>query len=164
MLAALLLQAALGSAPLPAWTATASGLGPLRLGMYLAEAARASQLDWVERHESAPCHYAYPGGDFSRLGLMLVDGRIERIEVLDPALPTRSGLRVGDPLARIEALYGGRYRQEPRPDGAPGAWYRLFPADPQQLVIETDGRAVQRYWISTAARAGYARGCLDHAP
>jgi hypothetical protein len=117
LLPALLLLCAAAPPGLSAWRASLDSVGPIHLGMTLAEAQHASGLQFVEQPEAGEvvnwgaCHYAWPANSGQlRLDLALVlhSGRIARIEVATPEIVTASGAHVGDTEARLRTLYAAR--------------------------------------------------------
>jgi hypothetical protein len=68
-------------------------------------------------HASAPargssCYYLRPAAPAGVL-LLVEDGTIRRVEVVNPAVRTTDGFRVGDPPAKIRQFYGSRARVSP---------------------------------------------------
>lgn len=150
-----------GAAERP-WVATAAGLGPVRAGMTAAEVRTAVGGALAAPDPTAGCaHVALPGAP-GRALVMLVDGRVARVEVKDSAVATDRGARVGDSEARIDSLYGGRVRVEPHkytdghylvvvPDAAADSAYRL--------IFETDGRRVLEYRTGLLPAVAWVEGC-----
>ena len=91
-------------------------------------------------------------------------GRLVRVDVYGPGIRTASGVQVGDTEARILEFYGPRIDVRPHHYPPAGAHYMIFaaiePADREfQLLFETDGTAVTRFRIGTAAAVGQVEGC-----
>ena len=59
------------------------------------------------------CGFVTPAGWSPDVSLMVVEGRIARVDVSDTSFATDLGARVGDDATRIEQLYAGRVRVQP---------------------------------------------------
>ena len=119
------------------------GLGPVRVGMTLAEATAAAGIPVVASADTAECTYATAQGGPEGVLFMLVDRQIARVDVRAPsAVTTRSGAGIGDTEAQVQALYPPL---EVAPNKyVPGGHYLTFvPDDPAdadfRLIFETDG-------------------------
>ncbi|MEP6832685.1 MAG: hypothetical protein ABJB74_04790, partial [Gemmatimonas sp.] len=97
----------------PVWTLDELGYGPIVVGMtYKAandslkgalKASTGSNLD--------ECDYVTWEGGPAGLGIMVIDGKIARVDVRESTdIPTRSGARIGDSEERIKMLYGARVK------------------------------------------------------
>lgn len=98
----------------------------------------------------------------SNVLLMVVDGRVERVEVIDTLVATEAGARVGDNEQRIRALYPGRVRTQPHKytDGQ----YLIVPlgagADSVfRFVFETEQEKVSRYRAGRLPAVEWVEGC-----
>lgn len=132
---------------------TMQGIGPLRVGISLETLRRrfGARLDGEGQDSGEPCTYwtspRHPG-----LAFMVVEGRLVRIDIDDPAYRTRSGVRVGMSERDIRRIYGGRMRVEEHPYTHPEGKYLVYQArdEPYGLIVETDdGRALSMrvgYW------------------
>ena len=89
--------------------------------------------------------------------VMLVDGKVVRIDVIDKAVATAAGARVGDTEARIRELYPG-LRAEPHKytDGH----YLVVDTMPRPSVGIRDGRrACNRYRAGVIPQVDWVEGC-----
>ena len=82
----------------------ADGIGPLRVGMTLAEAARAlggvSDTTKLER----ACDYVQPTAADLGVALMVEEGRVTRVDVRDSSrVATAAGIALGDSASRVRA-------------------------------------------------------------
>lgn len=148
-----------------AWTVHIRGYGPIHAGMTLAEAAASGVGRFGElMMGSEECDYVLFTGDTIRgnAHVMVVHGRIARVDISDSTISTAEGARIGDPEQRIHELYPGRVRVEPHKytDGhylvvTPGA-----PADSGHAIIfETDGQNVTTYRAGRQPEVRYIEGC-----
>jgi hypothetical protein len=143
------------------WRLSASGIGPVRVGMTVAEAALA-----LHEAETPPateeCAYVGLSGLPAGVSLMTEAGRIVRVDVDDSsAVATAEGARVGATEAGVLALYpGARVEPHKYEDGhylvvIPGA-----PADTlHRLVFETARGVVTRFRGGLAPAVEYVEGC-----
>lgn len=94
------------------------GIGPVKVGMTLAQASKA--IGKRLRFEADPeppstCGYADPPG-IPDVTFMVIDGRIRRVQVVEGgAVATVSGVRVGASEAEVNRVYGGRIQVQPHP-------------------------------------------------
>jgi hypothetical protein len=153
--------------PLAAWRATVDGVGPIHLGMSLAQAQAAAGLPLTEQPPSADaaawqaCHYAWPGDGTQlrlELGLMIEQGLVTRIDVATDELPTRSGARVGDVAEGVAQRYADHLKSVPGPDGKP-LYLIVFPDQPHQLVFEVQDGRISAYRIGQMPAVHYKEGC-----
>lgn len=92
------------------------GIGPIKVGMSLAEASRASKLlvKLQEKGESE-CEIAGPVGGPDGLGFVLVEGRIALIQTQSASIATDKGVRNGDTEQRVLDAYKGIVHASPKP-------------------------------------------------
>ncbi|MEA2902335.1 MAG: hypothetical protein QOH36_2222 [Actinomycetota bacterium] len=140
------------------------GLGPVRVGMTLAEATAAAGIPVVASADTAECTYATAQGGPEGVNFMVVDRKIARVDVRGPSpVKTRSGAGVGDTEAQVQALYPPLEVSDHK--YVPGGHYLTFvPDDPAdadfRLIFETDASSKV-----TAIRSGrlpevaYVEGC-----
>jgi len=163
-LAAPLLGAAQdGSNPLSGWRAGLDAVGPIRLGMSLEQARRASGLDLQEQPPHGrgwqACHYAWPslGGQLQLdFGLMIEHGAVTRIDIATPELPTRSGLHVGDGEADVVQAYPGRVQVS---DEGGARELRVFGDQPRQLVFRVEAGRISAYRVGLRQALESEEGC-----
>ncbi|HEY9735157.1 MAG TPA: hypothetical protein V6D06_02705 [Trichocoleus sp.] len=122
---------------------TTGGLGPLRLGMTVADAASAGiELVPLEGSSRGECQYMRIAESFEPIGLMVVDGNIIRIDVWPGSLvKTKSGAQIGSTEAEVRNYYKDRIETLANP--ATGGKYLVFTPsgageDLYRLVFETD--------------------------
>lgn len=143
------------------WTVTEMGWGPIRAGMSVAEARAVLGGELAEPRNRECDHVAPPGGPKGVL-LMMVGGQVARVEVTDTTVATAAGAHVGDPEARIHALYPARVQTGPHKyvDGHYLVVRRGAGADSMyRLVFETDGRRVTRFRGGRFPEVEWVEGC-----
>lgn len=151
-------SAATGSSA--AWTMSEHGWGPLRAGMSVAD-ARAAVGGALAEPANRECDHLRPPGGPAGVLLMIVSGRIARVEVSDPTVATAAGARVGDSEARINELYAGRVRTTPHKytDGHYLTVRGAGADSVHRLVFETDGQRVTRYRGGRLPEVEWVEGC-----
>ena len=130
------------------------GLGPVRLGMTIQEAANAAQVSFVVSPltQSEVCQYYLPEvydlqkdgptAPIDGIGLMVVNDQVIRIDIW-PGSPikTRSGLGIGSTVEEVEAAYDEQLEETPNPYGD-GTYLTLTPdasgSNLYSLVFEVD--------------------------
>ncbi len=149
--------------PMSAWRAGLDAVGPIRLGMSLEQARRASGLDLQEQPSRGAawqaCHYAWPSqhGELRLdFGLMIEQGTVTRIDVATPEVATRSGVRVGDSEDQVGRAYSGRVHA-----AGEGTARELlaFGDQPHQLVFRLEDGRVSAYRVGLRAAVETAEGC-----
>jgi hypothetical protein len=145
----------------PAWQLSETGIGPVRVGMTVGEAASALSAG-VTHPETEECAYVGLSGLPAGVSLMTVGGRIVRVDVDDSSsVATARGARVGWTEAQVLAAYpGARVQPHKYEDGhylvvVPGA-----PADTtHRIVFETARGVVTRFRGGVVPAVEYVEGC-----
>ncbi len=146
----------------PTLTMSEHGIGPLRIGMSLAEASAAlgGALIVPPNADTAACDYVEWRGAPAGVTLMVDAGRLARVDVSLSGVRTANGIGVGDSEEAVQRAYGGRAVVSPHKyeDG-----YYLAVADPTDtlfaLVFETSGGKVTRYRGGRRPQVEYVEGC-----
>jgi hypothetical protein len=166
--------AAADSAPAPAgapggWRLSETGIGPLRVGMSPAEAGTALGAEFAGDGTAEPgvpdaCEYARSAALPPGVMVMLVGGRVARVEVDSGATTSAAGVRIGDAEARVRELYRGReLRVQPHKYEA-GQYLIVLPQSPRdtlhRIVFETDSAGVvKRFRGGVIPPVEYVEGC-----
>ena len=138
-----------------------AGVGAVRVGMSLEELRRAAG-DVVLDTLGGDGNCAYASLPERRWGIswMLIDGRVARTDIDDRGFATVSGIRVGDPQAKVLEVYRGRVRVERHHYVETGSYLTVDSADGKSaLVFETDAGRVTSYRIGRLPEAYYVEGC-----
>lgn len=147
--------------PHPAWTVSVRGIGPLVAGMTLEEARAALGSEITEPADSQ-CAYVTSENGPATVRLMVVDGRVARVEVHDTTVATAAGARVGDSEARVDSLYSGRVEVMPQ-KYSDGHYLTVMPATPAdsqfRLVFETDAGRVTTFRAGLLPMVEWVEGC-----
>ncbi|MDE0579254.1 MAG: hypothetical protein F4124_02020 [Acidimicrobiia bacterium] len=129
------------------------GLGSVYFGMTPDEAGDAVTTLWTGGPgEGTPrCYLLAPAGGPSGVVLTIYNSSIERIDITNPSITTRSGASVGSTEAQLHELFGERLVVSPYADGS-GNSIQYVPVDEAdvdyRVIWETDGTSV------TSMRAG----------
>jgi hypothetical protein len=97
------------------WCLSMSGLGPVRAGMTVEQVLPLADWSGLERaRPAAGCWYLRFEGGGSDFRLMIIDGRVARLELVAPStLRTLQGARIGMTDAELVRLYGARLDRQP---------------------------------------------------
>jgi opacity protein-like surface antigen len=120
--AALALLGAAASAAAARWCLSMGGLGPIRAGMTVEQVLPLADWSGLARTQPATgCWYLRYEGGGTNFRLMIIDGKVVRLELRAPStLRTLGGAHVGMAEADLEKLYGARLDVQPHkyePDG-----------------------------------------------
>jgi hypothetical protein len=122
---------------------TEDGLGPVQIGMTLDEAVSMGLLN--ERPDiKGACDFVYPavgsGVPFD-VGVMVVKGKVARIDVDTGSVTTEDGARIGDTEDRVKNIYGDDLEIRPH-KFIDGGHYLIVKGDSatagKEIVFETD--------------------------
>jgi hypothetical protein len=145
---------------------TLDGIGPVKVGMTLAEASAAAGAPLeVMPSPTEGCAHARPAGGPEHVMFMVVDGKVVRVEA-GPGITTLSGIGVGSTEAEVLATYPGQIRVEPNPYQGHRGFHTLVytPADPAfaqyGLIFETNGERVTSFRSGFAGPVAWIEGCL----
>ena len=136
--------------------------GAVRVGMTLAQLNRALQTSYERPSDSdeRACFYVdmpkAPG-----IAIMILDGRVARIDVDSATIPTAQGIKNGDSEARAIQKYGKRLRIQPHcysPET--GHYLTLYSRDRKSGIrFETEDGKITRYYAGTASAILFIEGC-----
>lgn len=145
------------------WTVSASGIGPIRIGMTAAEADAALGNQLTTPATAEPCGYASSRKLPRGVRLMVVNGRIARVEVDTGRVATSTGARIGDAESRVLQLYGGNVTTTPHKYVEGAHYLTVTPSAPadsaHRIVFETKGSRVTRYRAGALPAVEWVEGC-----
>lgn len=147
------------------WQVTARGIGPVRAGLPLQDAAAAvgGALTAPAGVEPGGCAYLAWRGGPPGVRVMVEEGRVARIDVDSGGVATDAGARVGDTAARVQSLYPGRVAVTPHKYTTGHYYLTVTPPAPAdsayRIVFETDGQRVTRYRAGRRPPVEYVEGC-----
>jgi tetratricopeptide (TPR) repeat protein len=150
---------------------TLRGIGPVRVGMTIEEASKASGISsWNLTYgggREGICKYYEPQGDIHDVSFMVINGRIARIDVDNKRIQTIRGAKIGDTEKAVKLLYPGQIKISPHPYGRPNGnshYLTFIPKDAAdrnyRYIFETGGDRVDRFHSGQLPEVEYIEGCL----
>lgn len=142
------------------------GYGPARIGMTLEEIGAAVGHGLGEPGDPA-CSYVtlIPSqrNGTPAVSLMIVNGRLARVDVSDSTVTTEAGARIGDTEVRVLEMYGSRVRIRPHKYVDDGR-YLIVPRGPgadsvERLVFETASGRVTAMRGGKLPEVEWVEGC-----
>jgi hypothetical protein len=140
------------------------GLGPVQVGMTLAEAVNMGLLN-ENPNMKKECDFVFPAvgaGVPDNIGVMIVKGKIARIDVDTGSVTTEDGAKIGDTEDRIKAIYDGDVQVEPH-KYIPGGHYMIVMGDSasagKAIVFETNGKVVTNFRAGRLPEVKWVEGC-----
>ena len=140
------------------------GLGPVQIGMQLSEAVSMGLLS--ENPNLKPeCDYVFPAvgsGIPEGVSVMVVRGRIARIDVDTGLVTTDEGARLGDTEERIRSLYGDDARETQHKYIEKGHYFTVLgdsASAGKAIVFETDGRQVTMFRAGRIPEVQWVEAC-----
>jgi hypothetical protein len=132
---------------------TINGIGPVRVGMTVAEASHAAGVQIISSGDDGgnpECSYFRPQNIPNGMGFMVTGGRIARVDIWrnSPA-KTLSGAGIGSTEAEIKALFPGQIEVTPHEYVQGGHYLTFVPRDAGdrnfRIIFETEvsGRVTQ---------------------
>jgi hypothetical protein len=140
------------------------GLGQIQIGMTLAEAVNMGLLN--ERPDMKPaCDYVFPAvgaGIPFGVNVMVVKGKVARIDVDTGTVTTEDGAKIGDTEDRIKSIYGDETKITPD-KYIPGGHNLTVMGDSasagKALVFVTDGQRVTMFRAGRIPEVEWVEGC-----
>ena len=140
------------------------GLGQILIGMNLDDAVNMGLLN--ENPTMNPrCDFVFPAvgaGIPEGVGVMVVKGKVARIDVDTGSVTTEDGAKIGDSEDRIKSIYGDEVQVEPHKFIEAGH-YMTVPGDSasagKAIVFETDGKHVTAFRAGRLPEVKWVEGC-----
>jgi hypothetical protein len=152
-------SAARDSAPTQ-WVVRPDGIGPLRVGVTLAEVTRALGEPLSVANEE--CDHVNPTKTPEGVLLMVIEDTLVRVQIDSAGIRTVEGAQVGDSESRILELYGAQARIEPHKYTYPDGRYVVVtpPGDTvHRIIFETFKGRVTKYRSGRLPAVQYVEGC-----
>ena len=144
----------------PQWVVRADGIGPLRMGIPLAEASRT--LGEPLRVRETACDHVNPTTMPEGILLMVIEDTVARVEIDSAGIRTAAGAQVGDSESRVLELYGAQARIEPHKYTYPDGHYVVVtpPGDTlHRIIFETFKGLVTTYRAGRVPAVQLVEGC-----
>ena len=140
------------------------GLGQLQVGMTLAEAVNMGLVN--ERPDMKPaCDFVFPAvgaGIPFGVNVMVVKGKIARIDVDTGTVTTEDGVKIGDTEDKVKGVYGDELQIQPH-KYIEGGHYMTVKGDSasagKAIVFETDGKRVTMFRAGRIPEVQWVEGC-----
>ena len=143
---------------------TEEGLGQIQIGMSLEDAVNMGLLNQNPTMNSR-CDFVFPAvgaGIPEGVSVMVVNGKVARIDVDTGAVTTEDGAKIGDSEERLKSIYDGDLKVEPHKYN-PGWHYMTVLGDSasagKALVFETDGKSVTSFRVGRLPEVKWVEGC-----
>jgi hypothetical protein len=155
------------------------GIGPIRVGMTVAQAEKSANVALIEKGGRAgtSCYYLWPKTGPEGLGLMVISpreeksilrdrDRIVRVDIFqNKRMTTLRGAKIGNTEAQIKAMYPGQIQvtthQYTGPQG--GHYLTFIPKDAAdkdyRIVFETLKGRVTQFRAGKLPEVEYVEGC-----
>jgi hypothetical protein len=137
------------------------GLGPIKLGMDVAQLARQLAEPLVEpsNPEDRSCWYV-ESSKHPHVRFMIEDGRLRRIEVESPQIVAFGAIRVGDPEQAVARVFGKRVVKEPHKHGGAEDHYLTVGLNRHTAIrFETTSGKIDLFYIGGVKQVQYVEGC-----
>lgn len=139
-----------------------SGLGPLKIGMTVRQAERAIgyPLD-INRNAGgpdSPCFTATVSPNRYRVSVLGTGFRVASIDVQKRSVATRSGIRVGDSVAKLLATYGAQLVPKPQFYEPTRLQYEIHDGN-RKVIFSTDNTKVTSMTAGRKPEVDYVEGC-----
>ncbi|HWL40464.1 MAG TPA: hypothetical protein VNO75_09515 [Gemmatimonadaceae bacterium] len=143
---------------------TEDGLGQVQVGMTLVEAVNMGLLS--ENPNLKPeCDYVFPAvgaGIPEGVSVMVVRGKLARIDVDTGAVTSAEGAKIGDTEERLRSLYGDDAQVTPHKYIEKGHYFTVHGDSASRgkaLVFETDGQRVTMFRAGRVPEVSWVEAC-----
>jgi hypothetical protein len=140
------------------------GLGPIQVGMTLADAVNMGVLNEIPNMKKE-CDFVFPAvgaGVPDNVGVMIVRGKVARIDVDTGSVTTEDGAKIGDTEEKIRSIYNGDVQVEPH-KYVTGGHYMIVMGDSasagKAIVFETNGKVVTNFRAGRLPEVKWVEGC-----
>lgn len=142
------------------WVVDFSRYGPIPLGVPLDKVLEAAPGLIEPPEDEQGCVIREISQGPGRVWLMIVDGRVTRVDVYDPGVRTERGAKIGDSEDRIRGLYPEGVEVQPH-KYTDGHYLIVAPSsgDPFRLIFETNGRTVENFRSGVLPEVAWVEGC-----
>lgn len=146
------------------WAVGVRGAGPIRYGMSVADARRATGDSLAGAPGDATCGYAAAASTPAGMSLMVEGGNVVRVDVDSAGIPTDRGAVVGMTEAHVRRLYPDSIESMPHKYDTAGGYLIVVPTEPAdtalRIVFELDGGGrVVRYRAGLRPAVEYVERC-----
>ncbi len=142
-----------------------NGMGPVKVGMSLAEASKATGLAFIETEERlGDCSQISPKGSPKGVSFMVINGYISRVDIYEnKRITTVKGAKIGDKKAIIFSLYKGQIRETNSETSADTKLLIFTPKEQKdknyRLIFEIYKNRVKGFRSGKLPAVEYSEGC-----
>ncbi|MCU0547426.1 MAG: hypothetical protein MUE44_35570 [Oscillatoriaceae cyanobacterium Prado104] len=148
------------------------GIGPIRIGMTVAEASRAAGMRLIKTLSAGRteeyCAYFEAQGGPKGISFMVISDRITRIDINNKRVTTIKGAKIGDTEDKIFSLYPGQIQatRHPYQGRSPynGKYLTFVPKDATdknyRIIFETSKNRVERFRSGKLPEVEAIEGCF----
>lgn len=144
------------------WRVTPHGIGPVTVGMSLAEVASSIGASPDIAPADRECSYVRAPAAPEGVAFMVRDGLIARVDVNAPGVLSAEGAGIGTAEADVRRIYGDRLQVQPH-KYTDGRYLIVRPAGPDsathRMVFETDGQTVTKLRGGKLPEVEWVEGC-----
>jgi hypothetical protein len=140
------------------------GLGQIQVGMNLSDAVNMGLLNENPTMRKE-CDFVFPAvgaGIPDGVSVMVVNGKVARIDVDTGSVTTEDGAKIGDTEDRLKTIYNGDLQVEPH-KYIDGGHYMTVLGDSasagKAIVFETDGKHVTSFRAGRLPEVKWVEGC-----
>jgi hypothetical protein len=143
-----------------AWVVREDGVGPVKVGMTLAQlSAILYQKLSEDESGSENCFYVHARGH-AHVSFMIEEGKLARIDVDAPGVATSTGIQVGDSEAHARQVYGVKLKVTEHKYIDTGHYLTVRSADGRYGVrFETDKGKITTFYAGNYDAIQYVEGC-----
>ncbi len=144
------------------WVVRNDGVGPVKVGMTLAQLNVALHENFMPPTDKADrgCFYVTPA-KHAQISLMIENGHLVRVDVDHPGIATSEGVQVGDSEPRALQIYGSSLTVERRAYMEEEGHFLTLRSRDGRLGIrfETDQGKITGYYAGKYDAIQYIEGC-----
>jgi hypothetical protein len=140
------------------------GLGAVQIGMNLDDAVNMGLLN-ENPSMKTQCDFVFPAvgsGIPENISVMVVKGKVARIDVDTGSVTTEDGVKVGDTEDKVRSIYDGDVQVEPHKYMAGGHYLTVMgdsASAGKAIVFETDGKRVTSFRAGRLPEVRWVEGC-----
>jgi len=142
------------------WIVREDGVGPVKIGMTLAQLTSTLHQKLAESESgSEGCFYVH-AANHPHLAFMIEDGKLSRVDVDAPGITTSAGIQIGDSEARAQRIYGSKLKMTQHKYIDTGHYLTALSVDGRYGVrFETDKGKITEFYVGTYEAIQYVEGC-----
>jgi len=144
------------------WVVREDGIGPVKVGLTLPQlnAVLDEKFSMPRNKDDQACFYVH-SGRHAHIAFMIEDGRLSRVDVDSPGIPTTEGIQVGDSEKQARLLNGSKLKVEAHHYIPYGHYLTLRSGDGNYGIrFETEKGKIQRFYAGRFEAVQYVEGCL----